>query len=424
MSVISVSPNDFSNLAVSETTAKLQHIIDGLAPAGGQITLSAGSYHIGSLHLISNFTLKLEAGAILDFSDDPADFPIVESRWEGATQQVYQACLYGNHLHNVQLIGDGVVDGHGAKWWDTFKNHSNDLEFPRPYLCSIENSERLTIDGLTFKNSPAWTLHPMLCHNVLIHNVTVINPNDSPNTDGLDPESCDNVRITDCCFDVGDDCIAIKAGTEDARTSVPCRNLVISNCNMLHGHGGVVLGSEMSGNIQNVAISNCTFQDTDRGIRFKTRRGRGGIISEISATNVIMDNVLCPIVINTYYFCGKKGQEKYVWTKEKLPLDDRTPQVSNLSFSHLTATRIRSCAVFLYGLPEANIHNVQLTDSIFELAPDSQPEAPAMIADAPKFAHAGYFIENSAHVTISNVQLSGAEKAIVHNVSNKDLTVI
>lgn len=420
MSTIRIKYTDIMNRSVQETTAIIQKAINQLdQEQGGHLILEAGEYSVSSLALCSHLTFELESGARLKFSDQPDDYPVVTSRWEGATQKVYRACLYGKNLHNVRIIGGGIVDGNGARWWKLFK--AGEIDYPRPYLLSIENSYTVQIKDLTFVNSPAWTLHPMLSENVKIQNVTVINPKNSPNTDGLDPESCKNVIITGCTFDVGDDCIAIKAGTEDAQEMVPCENLVISNCNMVHGHGGVVFGSEMSGSIKNVTITGCTFQDTDRGLRFKTRRGRGGTISEVNVTNIVMDNVLCPLIVNTYYFCGKAGKEKYVWTKEKLPADERTPYVKHVRFSNLIATNIRSCVAFVYGLPEAPIEDLTLNDSSFSLSPDSTPEAPAMIANAPEFAQGGLFVENTQNCTFKNLQITGAKKVRENVVNNDEL---
>lgn len=150
-----------------------------------------------------------------------------------------------------------------------------ELQYPRPKLISFDGCNRVTLKDLTLVNSPSWTVNPIRCQDVTIDNLSIHNPADSPNTDGIDPESCVNVRISNCHIDVGDDCIAIKAGTEDTKERIACENIAITNCTMIHGHGGVVLGSEMSGDIRNVVISNCVFKQTDRGIRLKSRRGRG-----------------------------------------------------------------------------------------------------------------------------------------------------
>lgn len=422
MSTITIYPQDVQNLDSSATTEKFQAAIDTLAAhGGGQLIVQAGDYQIASLKLCSHLTFTIEAGATLHFSNQIDQYPLINSRWEGVSRTIHRACLYGDHLEYVHLTGAGTIDGNGHCWWQIFRDQT--LDYPRPYLCSIEHSQHIKIDALTFINSPAWTLHPFDCNDVSIKSISIINPKDSPNTDGIDPESCQNIRISDCFFDVGDDCIAIKAGTEEDSHKISCKNVTISGCNMIHGHGGVVLGSEMSGNIENVVINNCTFADTDRGIRFKTRRGRGGKIAQISITNITMDSVLCPIVITSYYYCGPKGTEEYVWTKAKLPLDQRTPRIENILFDNIIAVNIRSCAAFIYGLPEAPIEQLTIKNSILSLNPDSKPSEPEMIADAPKLSQAGIFIENTQNCSLTSTKLINNKQAFIQNKNNQQLQV-
>lgn len=389
---------------------------------GGTLILSPGEYLTGSLKLCSNLTLQIDAGATLSFINDVAAYPVVNSRWEGAKRDVYRACLYGNDIQNVTLTGKGMVEGNGAFWWKLFK--SEKIEYPRPYLVSIEHSSNITIKNLTFHNSPSWTLHPMESDNILIDGVSVYNPADSPNTDGLDPESCSDIRIVNSLFDVGDDCIAIKAGTEATAKKSPCKNIIISNCNMKHGHGGVVIGSEMSGDVENVVINNCVFFQTDRGIRLKTRRGRGGTVSDIAVSNIVMTDTLCPIVINSYYFCGPSGKEKYVWDKDKYPVDARTPIYKRFTFSNIIAKNVKSAAMFVYGLPEMPVEDLSINSLQVYMDPDASPIEPAMIADAPKLSQSGIFIENTANVSISNTTVTGANTELFeHNLANDNLQV-
>lgn len=175
---------------------------------------------------------------------------------------------------NVSIVGRGVIDGRGQIWW---KNPENEH---RPRVIQTILCDDVVIDGITIINSPMWTIHPMCCNNVRVSNVTINNPVDSPNTDGINPESCSGVHITNCTIDVGDDCLTLKSGTETDyfQKQYPCENIVVSNCVMRNGHGGVVIGSEMSGGVKNITISNCIFDGTDRGIRIKTRRKRGGML--------------------------------------------------------------------------------------------------------------------------------------------------
>lgn len=401
-------------------TEYIQNIINHLSKVGGgTINIEGGVYYINSLVLHSNLTINFKSGVKIYFNPNIKQHPLISTRWEGTTRTVHRACIYGNNIKNIHLTGEGIIDGNGKEWWEAF--HSKTLNYPRPYLCSIENSQHIKIDGLTFKNSPAWTIHPFNCQDINIENISINNPKNSPNTDGINPESCQNMRITNCFFDVGDDCIAIKSGTETEEKNISCNNIVISNCNMLHGHGGVVLGSEMSGGINNIAITNCTFQNTDRGIRIKTRRGRGGLISNIAVSNITMSDVLCPLVINSYYYCGPKGSEKYVWTKKKLSVDQRTPIIKNIIFNNIIATNIRSCAAFIYGLPEMLIDQLSIQNSIFTLDQNHAPIEPAMIANAPKFNQKGIFIENTQNCTLSFVSINHADSLFANSTNNNNL---
>lgn len=274
---------------------------------GGKIYIPAGKYLTGPIFLKSNMNLYLESGAVLVFSDNPEDYPVVVSRWEGVKRDCYASCINAYNAENISITGRGVIDGNGANWWKIFRAKEN--KYPRPKLIAPYECNNVLIEGVKLQNSPSWTINTILCENVTVDKITINNPSDSPNTDGIDPESCNNVHISNCHIDVGDDCIAVKAGTEDTEIKVPCTNITITNCTMVHGHGGVVLGSEMSGGIVNVTISNCVFEGTDRGIRLKSRRGRGGCVEDIRVSNIVMNKVLCPFIANLYYFCGPKGDD-------------------------------------------------------------------------------------------------------------------
>jgi polygalacturonase len=199
------------------------------------------------------------------------------------------------------------------------------------------------------------------CENVSVRAVTVINPPDSPNTDGINPDSCRNVHISDCHISGGDDCITIKAGTQHEQSDrrAPCRDILINNCTLERGPGGIVIGSEMSGGVQNVIISNCVFIATDRGIRIKSRRGRGGSVEDIRASNLIMDGVLCPFTINLYYNIGERGN-LIVSDKNPRPVDNGTPRIRGIHFSHITARQAKYAAGFLYGLAEMPLEDISL----------------------------------------------------------------
>lgn len=256
-----------------------------------------------------------------------------------------------------------------------------------------------------------------------IDHVVICNPADSPNTDGIDPESCHNVHISNCHIDVGDDCIAIKAGTEDAVNKVPCQNITITNCTMVHGHGGVVLGSEMSGGIRNVTISNCVFQQTDRGIRLKTRRGRGGMIEDVRVTNLIMDQVLCPFVINLYYFCGPRGKDPYVWDKEVYPIDERTPQVRRVHFSSITARNVHASAGFIYGLAEQAVQDISFDHVDISMAKDAKAGVPAMMTGLEPMRQQGFYVRFGKHISFQQITIDHHEGPAIMIEDSEDIEI-
>jgi polygalacturonase len=293
------------------------------------------------------------------------------------------------------------------------------LDAPRPRLISFANCSNVLIEEVTLVNSPAWTIHPVRCENVTVDKVTIGNPADSPNTDGINPDSCHNVHISNCHVDVGDDCITLKAGTEQEPPELraPCENITITNCTMVHGHGGVVIGSEMSGGVRNVAISNCVFVGTDRGIRLKSRRGRGGIIEDIHATNIVMNDVLCPFTMNLYYHINARG-DKYVSSKRPQPITDGTPIFRRIHYSHITARHSQYAAAFLYGLPEMPIEDISFDDVSISMAEDAQAGEPDMADDIPTMQRAGFFARNVRGLRLRDVEITNqiGEAFVLDNV--------
>lgn len=378
------------------------------ANGGGTVFVPAGSYLTGPIVLKSNICLYLDAGARLIFNDDPDLHPIIETRWEGAECQAYMPMLYGKGVSNVSIEGHGVLDGQGMAWWKAFRDKT--LEFPRPRLISFEESVGISIKNITCLNSPAWTINPIRCSNITIDAVTIRNPPDSPNTDGINPDSCRDVRVANCHVDVGDDCITIKSGTQKSAYRVPCENIAISNCTLLHGHGGVVIGSEMSGDVRNVVISNCIFQGTDRGIRIKTRRGRGGVVEDILVTDSIMQDVLCPFVMHMYYHCGEGGKEPWISDKKPHPVTDATPAIRNIHISNVIAKNVRAAAIFLYGLPESPLSNISFQDISITMEKSVIPGVPAMMEGLLPIAKSGVFCCNADGISFNRLRLSGHEE--------------
>lgn len=397
----------FKNSQELSTDAIAQAINAASEAGGGTVYIPSGTFRTGAIFLKSNIELHISPGAVVSFSTDPEHYPVVESRWEGVKQKVHASCVFGFNLTNVSITGSGTLDGNGAPWWDKKRNRPEELKYPRPKLISFDSCHRVTMKDVTLVNSPSWTVNPIACTNVTVDNLTIFNPADSPNTDGIDPESCTNVRISNCHIDVGDDCIAIKAGTEDTEERIPCENITITNCTMIHGHGGVVLGSEMSGDIRNVVISNCIFKQTDRGIRLKSRRGRGGIVEDIRISNIVMEDVLCPFILNLYYFCGPRGKEKYVWDKHPYPVTKETPAFRRIHFANITARNVHAAAGFLYGLAEQYISEVTFTNIDISMAENAIPGRPAMMSGIQDMNNRGFYLGNVRdvqfrHVTIEN----------------------
>ena len=356
-------------------------IDDASAAGGGTVYFPAGTYLTGPIVLKSNITIFIDAGALLKFSDDFDDYlPMVKSRWEGTSVVNFSPLFYAYEAQNISIMGRGRIDGQGKKWWDFHhelyskpkdfkskwqeefaKNNKNvilpdqpsmiERGFLRPPFIQPMHCENVRIEGITITNSPFWTINPEFCKNVTVTNVTINNPI-SPNTDGINPESCSYVHVSNCHISVGDDCITIKSGKgkDGRRLAAPCENITITNCTMLRGHGGVVIGSEMSGGVKKVTISNCVFEGTDRGIRIKSTRGRGGVVEDIRVSNIIMKDIrLEAIKLNMFY--SKTEYE---------PVSERTPIFRNIHFSNITGNAHQSG--FLLGLEELKIRDITFND--------------------------------------------------------------
>ncbi len=410
MANLLVTPLDHHAAANGKTldTVAFQAAIDQCASqGGGTVFVPAGTYLIGSLSLRSNVNLSLDAGAVLLASQDPEHYTVTSNRWEGVEQLTYSPIFAGVGLHDISITGKGTVDGQGETWWRAFEDHS--LEYPRPRMVGFADCTNVTVEGVTLKNSPAWTVNPVRCENVTIRGLTIMNPPDSPNTDGINPDSCSVVRISECFVSVGDDCITIKSGTqmEHPERRTACRDIVIANCVLQRGHGGVVIGSEMSGDVQNVVISNCLLIGTDRGIRMKSRRGRGGVVENVLVSNLIMDGVLCPFTMNLYYNCNGAKGDKLVSDKGLRPVDEGTPIFRNIHYQHITATKVSIAAGYFYGLAEMPLQDISLTDIQVSIDPTPKAGYPEMADDIPSMSQAGFFLRNVKRIRLERVTVTG-----------------
>ncbi|GAB6119156.1 glycoside hydrolase family 28 protein [Dysgonomonas termitidis] len=350
---------------------------------GGTIYFPAGQYLTAAIHMESNITIEIEAGATLKFSTNFEDYlPFVRMRWEGVFMNSLSPLFYARNVENITIKGRGIIDGQGHTWWaesrriiDEINNNGKTLstnsfqqkwldankgikvspyyekslerKFFRPPFIQFLECKNILIEGITIQNSPFWTINPEGCDNIVITGVTVYNPWANPkghNTDGINPSSCRNVRISDCFISVGDDCITIKSGRdEDGRIyGRPCENITVTNCVMLTGHGGVVIGSEMSGSIKKVTISNCVFNGTDAGIRLKASRGRGGVVEEIRVNNIIMNDIQRNAFIFDLFY-DKESQAE--------PVSERTPVFRNIHISDVTGSNIKKIG-YITGIDE------------------------------------------------------------------------
>ena len=389
------------------TEAFCAAIADIKAQGGGVLTVPAGVYMTAPIKLCSHMTLEVQSGATIRFIQDEDAFPRIPLEFEGIPKELPMPCVYAEDEENVVVTGGGVIDGQGAYWWRFIREV--DHIHPRPYLVCFSRCSHVTIENVRLINSPCWTVHPLRCEDVSIRGLRIKNPADSPNTDGINPDACRDVRIDDCTIDVGDDCIAIKSGTEDTPDRRPCERIIIRRCHFLHGHGGVVLGSEMSGGIRDVVVSDCVFYNTDRGVRLKTRRGRGGVVENIYLSNLMMRRVMCPFVFNMYYSGRNHTEPQYVWDKAPYPVDDTTPCLREVRITGVLAQECTACAGYFHGLAEMPVQGIVLRDVQVEMADTGEPDYPAMIDDCPKMLGAGLFLRNAR-----NVDLSGMKVLNVH----------
>jgi polygalacturonase len=393
-----------------------------LAPEGSIIEIPEGDYLTGPVLLKSNITINIAKNAkltalrerekypILPRSIEKTDKTVYLGSWEGEPDACFASLFTGVDIHNVNITGEGTVNGNADydTWW---KNPKIKRISWRPRTIFLTNCSNVNIVGLNIENSPSWTVHPIFSSNLGFFDLKISNPKNSPNTDGIDPESCKNVDIIGVKFSVGDDCIAIKSGKGKIgrEIGIACENINIENCHMEFGHGGVVIGSEMSGGVKNVSIKNCLFENTDRGLRIKTRRGRGGVIDGIYAENILMNKVLTPFVINEFYYCDSDGKTKYVWNKEKMEITEETPYIKNIIFKDIICKDSEVCAGFMYGLPERKIERITLENIVIDFAENPEKDIPAMMDFIEPQSNGGFYFNNIKELVLKNLTVRNAE---------------
>ena len=416
---------------VHEDTAAIQTAINML-PEGGRLYFPEGTYRTLPLTLKSHTTLDLSENAVLQAIPDRDRYPIIPAftvdpvtekevpfaGFEGLEIPCYQSFLHASYAEDIAVVGKGTINGGGKEggWWVDFKS------FPaaRGRMVFVNRCKDVTLHGITIENSPSWNLHPYFSENFSVYGCTVRAPKDSPNTDAIDPESCDGVNIIGCLLTVGDDCIAVKSGKIDMakKYKTPADHHVIRNCLMQFGHGAVTLGSELAAGIRNLSVTQCYFEGTDRGLRIKSRRGRGkdSVITNVLFDNIRMDGVLTPLVVNMWYNCVDPDRyTEYVWSREKLPVDDRTPSMGSLAFKNMECTNAEVAACYIDGLPESPVEAVTLENIHISFAEDAKPGKPSMKNFAEDCCKMGLYLDNVKQIRIKNVTLDGVvgEKLIV-----------
>ncbi len=397
------------------TEAINRAIRDVSEKGGGKVIVPSGLWLSGPIEILSNVNLHLEKNAILYFTADHTLYPIIKTSFEGLETRRCQSPVSARNAENIAITGYGVIDGNGDTWRPVKKgkmtasqwkklvasggtlNKKGDIWYPsegslkgaeactsfnvpegieteeewnsirdwlRPVLVSFVKCRKVLLEGVTFKNSPSWCLHPLSCEDITVERICVSNPWYSQNGDALDLESCNRVLVTNCLFDAGDDGICLKSGKDEdgRRRGEPCQNVIIRNNVILHGHGGFVIGSEMSGGVKNVFVDNCTFLGTDTGLRFKSTRGRGGVVENIHISRINMLNIPKEGVIFDLFY-GKKTQteetENALQGKKIPEVTEKTPAFRHIFIKDVTVNGVGR-AIYFNGLPEMPVKDIRM----------------------------------------------------------------
>jgi polygalacturonase len=434
---------------VTDNSAAFAQALGALkAAGGGTLLVGGGIWRTGPLELFSHCTLYLEEGAVLSFIAEPARYVPVFTRWEGIRCFAMHPCVFAKDGEHIRIEGKGRLDGNGQLWWDLLREKQRrgqkvpktpeelalarlnpgfetqigggggrNIQFLRPPMVQFYQCADVSLTGVTLANSPFWTLHPVFCRGVKLSYLSIINPRNAPNTDGIDIDSCEDVEIEGCHVSVGDDGIALKSGSgrDGIEAGKPTCRVRIRDCTVEDGHGGVVIGSETAGGIFDVLAHDCLFRGTDRGIRIKTRRGRGGQIRDLEFRNLTMENNLCPLSINMYYRCGAEHEAACFGTGH-LPLTPQTPSIAGITVSGIRAEGCRASAGFIAGLPESPVENLRVRDCAFSTDETSavSPDESDMFLGLPSVREKSFRLLNVKNPELRNITVQGPEKAFIY----------
>lgn len=456
-------------------------INDCSAKGGGVVLIPQGLWLTGPVVLKSNVNLHVSRAALVQFTSDKSKYKLVEGNYEGHPAVRNESPISGTNLSNIAITGEGVLDGHGEVWramgkervtevewrqmvasggivegksWypsesflkgartkdagviepgKSLKDYEDLKDFFRPNMVVLTNCKKVLLQGATFQNSPAWCLHTLLCEDLTLRGVRVRNPWNAQNGDGLDAESCKNVLIENSTFDAGDDGICIKSGRDEEgrKRGIPTENVIVRNDVVYRAHGGFVIGSEMSGGARNIFVSDCTFIGTDIGLRFKTTRGRGGIVENIYIKNISMKDIVHEaILFDMYYFAKAQTLAQTNGKVEIPPVDAGTPQFRKFYVNNVVCDGADK-AVIIRGLPEMSIKDIHLENMVLK----TQKGADLIEAENISLKNVYLFtkdtnplinVENSKNITIDNLKYpEGTEQLFsINGDRTKDIRLI
>ncbi|HEV8282985.1 MAG TPA: glycoside hydrolase family 28 protein [Chitinophagaceae bacterium] len=443
---------------ITLNTKSINGAIDDCNKKGGGIVIvPKGLWLTGPIVLKSNVNLHFEKNAMLLFTTDFDQYPLEQGNWEGLPAARNQSPISASNATNIAITGYGIIDGAGdawravkkekltesqwkklvssggllsedkKTWYPTEKSMKgsktekpgvllngktvNDFEdikdFLRPNLLVFTRCKKILLEGVTFQNSPAWCLHPLMCEDLTVRNVYAKNPWYAQNGDGIDVESCKNVLIENSTFDVGDDGICIKSGRDEEgrKRGMPTENVIVRNCVVYHAHGGFVIGSEMSGGARNLYVNDCTFIGTDIGLRFKTTRGRGGAVEKIYINNLSMKDILGEAILFDMYYAAQDpvplaGEKRQPPKVEFKAVNETTPQFRDFHISNVTCNGAEK-AIFIRGLPEMHVKDVVMENLTIQ-------------------ANKGIDVQEASDITLKNTKIISAETNPVVEVLNSD----
>jgi polygalacturonase len=392
-------------------TIPIQKTLDACGQAGGGTVLfPPGTYLSQPLQLHSETAMQIEVGATLKATDEPKDFLPPDVDWSeilnGSKKGPFVPFIGGRDLTDITICGGGTIDGSGARWWvpaEAARQRQSGYTLPRPNLIGLSRVKHLVVDDVTLQNSPKFHLVPEECEDVLIVDVTIRAPEHAANTDAIDPSTCRNVLIVNCTLDVGDDDVAIKAGRKIPGREFASEDITVAGCTFQHGHG-MSIGSETAGGVRNVTVENCTFANTENGLRIKSDVKRGGIVENILYRDIGMTNVKAAITFTCSYMNNSARDARTSPPDNVGTSGHNIPIYRNIRVSNLNATCPKAAGL-ISGLPSSCISNV-----VFDHV-DISSETGLTIQNATgiMFQDSELTVQSGPSILAENAQITGLE---------------